>query len=149
MKEIYLLSRPRHITVFISTLFFFILQSSSIHAQQTNVTVKIINTKNQPVPFASVTVTGVKDSSQTFNKVSDSSGIAKFDLNQDEQYIVSVSSVNYAALKKGITVKNVNPVFTFTAENVSGSLKNVTVTSTRPVIRQEDDKTIVDPENLA
>jgi hypothetical protein len=57
--------------------------------------------------------------------------------------------VNYAALKKGITIKNANPVFTFTAENVPGSLKNVTVTYARPVIRQEDDKTIVDPENLA
>ncbi len=149
MKKIYLLPRPRHITVFISTVFFFILQSSRIHAQQTNVTVKIINTKNQPVPFASVTVTGVKDSMQNLSKVSDSSGIAKFDLNREEQYIVSVSSVNYAALKKGITIKNANPIFTFIAENVSASLKNVTVTSIRPVIRQEDDKTIVDPENLA
>ncbi len=149
MKDFFTFPRLSRFTVFISTLFFFIIQANSVHAQQTNVTIKIVNAKKQPLPFASVTVTGVKDSMQTFNKVSDSSGIAKFDLYRDEQYTVSVSSVNYAAFKKGITVKNENPVFTFTAENVSGSLKNVTVTSARPIIRQEDDKTIVDPENLA
>ncbi len=149
MKEIYTLPNLSRFTVLISTLFFFIIQGSNAYAQQTNVTIKIVNKKNLPLAFASVTVTGVKDSMQIFNKVSDSSGIAIFNLVRDEQYTVSVSSVNYSAFKKGITVKNDNPVFTFTAENVSGALKNVTVTSTKPMIRQEDDKTIVDPENLA
>ncbi len=80
MKEIYILANLSRFIVFISTLFFFIMQGSSIHAQQTNVTIKIIDTKKQPVPFASVTARGVKDSTQAFNKVSDSSGITKFDL---------------------------------------------------------------------
>jgi iron complex outermembrane receptor protein len=31
----------------------------------------------------------------------------------------------------------------------SGTLGAVVVTATRPVMRQEDDKTIVEPENLA
>ena len=146
MKGICTVPKLRRFTVFIFILFFCMLQGS---AQQTNVTIKIVNAKKQPLTFASVTVTGVRDSMQTFNKVFDSSGIAIFDLHRNEQYIVSVSSVNYATFKKGITVKNDNPVFIFTAENVSRSLKTVTVISTKPVMRQEDDKTIVDPENLA
>ncbi len=81
-------------TVFTSTLFFFIIQCSNVLAQQTNVTIKIVNAKKQPLAFASVTVTGVKDTMQTFNKVSDSSGIAVFDLYLEGQYTVSVSSVN-------------------------------------------------------
>ncbi len=92
-------------TVFTSMLFFYIIQGSNVLAQQTNVTIKIVNAKKQPLAFASVTVTGIKDSMQTFNKVSDSSGIAIFDLYRNEQYTVSVSSVNYAAFKRGITVK--------------------------------------------
>ncbi|MEJ7675272.1 MAG: hypothetical protein WKF59_21845 [Chitinophagaceae bacterium] len=63
--------------------------------------------------------------------------------------LVSVSSINYAPFQKGISVKADNSVFTFTADILSKSLQGVTIISSRPVIRQEDDKTIVDPENLA
>ena len=117
-------------------------------AQQASVTIKIVNSKKEPLPFASVSVVPVKDSTRSIEKVSDSSGIAKFSL-AHEQYIVSVSSVNYAPFQKGITVKTDNPFFTFTADVVSKSLQGVSIVSSRPVIRQEDDKTIVDPENLA
>jgi iron complex outermembrane receptor protein len=132
--------------VFIIPVFFFCI--TSIHAQQTNVAIKIINAKKEPLPFASVTITPVNDSTQTFNKISDSSGIAMFSLPY-ERYLVSVSSINYQQLKKGITVKSENPSFTLMAESTLKTLTGVTVTATRPVMRQEDDKTIVDPENLA
>ncbi len=117
-------------------------------AQQASVTIKIINNKREVVPFASVTITSVKDSLQTFNKVSDSAGVAVFTL-AHEQYIVSISSVNYAPLKKGIMVKNDRQSFLFIVDAVSKSLQGVVVTASRPIMRQEDDKTIVDPENLA
>jgi len=45
--------------------------------------------------------------------------------------------------KLGITVKNDNPVFTFVADVISRSLQGVNIVSSRPLIRQEDDKTIV------
>jgi len=122
--------------------------AGNLQAQDATVTIKIINGKKESLPFATITVTSVKDSTQTFNKVSDSSGVAVFAL-QYQQYIVNVSSVNYAPFTKGIAIRNDNPVFTFIAEHASKSLKEITVTATRPVMRQEDDKTIVDPENLA
>lgn len=117
-------------------------------AQQTSVTIRIINAKREPIPFASVSLTAVKDSTQSWHKVSDSSGTVIFNL-AHEQYLVSISSVNYAPFQKGITIKTDHPVFTFTAEFTSKSLAAVTVTTNRPIMRQEDDKTIVDPENLA
>ncbi len=117
-------------------------------AQQSNVTIKIINAKKEPLPFASVTVKALKDSATTFQKVSDSLGVSRFYLAND-QYLVSVSSINYAPFQKGISVKGENAVFTFTADVLSKSLQGVSIISSRPVIRQEDDKTIVDPENLA
>src|SRR5687767_5254826 len=136
------------VSFFISTFFFCISFMSNTQAQQTNVTIKIINAKKEPLPSASVTITSVKDTTQSFNKVSDSSGIVVFDV-AHEQYIISVSSVNYLPFKKGITIKTNNPSFTFVAEKVSKTLKEIRVTAARPVLRQEDDKTIVDPENLA
>lgn len=132
----------------VMTFLFCFVSISHTQAQQTNVTIKIINAKKEPLPFASITIRPVKDSTQLFNKVSDSGGIVKFDLSY-ERYLVSVSSVNYLPFQKGITVKTDSPSFTFIAENVSKTLKGITVTATRPVMRQEDDKTIVDPENLA
>lgn len=116
-------------------------------AQQTNVTIRIINAKKEPLPFASISVVSVRDSTKSWHKVSDSAGIAVFNI-AHEQYFVSVSSVNYVPFQRGITVKSDRPVFTFTAQ-FSNALQGVTVTATRPILRQEDDKTIVDPENLA
>ena len=125
---------------------YFLLPDSAV-AQQTAVTIRIVNAKREPLPFASVSVTSVKDNTKTLHKVSDSSGTVIFDL-VHEQYLVAVSSVNYAPFQKGIIVKSDHPVFTFTADVVSKSLQGVNIVSSRPVMRQEDDKTIVDPENL-
>ena len=126
---------------------FFITCHVTAEAQQTGVTIKAVNAKKEPLSFASVYVTSVKDSSIIFNKILDSSGIAFFSLVHG-QYQVTISSVNYTTVQKGITVKSDNPTFAFTASVSSQSLKGVTVTVTRPLMRQEDDKTIVDPENL-
>lgn len=125
-----------------------VLISIVSEAQQTSVSIKVVNAKREPVPYATLIVTSAKDTLQNKKEVSDSSGIAIFDLIYG-QYLVSVSAVNYAPFQNGINVKNETPSFIFTAENVSKTLQAVTVTATRPVIRQEDDKTIVDPENLA
>ena len=133
------------LTAFIALCFLFTQEGN---AQQTVVTVRLLNAKKEPVPFASVSVTPVKDSTRSFQKISDSNGVAKFNLEYG-QYLVTLTSVNHASFQKGITVKNNDPVFTFIAEVVSKSLQGVSVVSSRPIIRQEDDKTIVDPENLA
>ena len=132
----------------IVTLVLYFLYPLSAQAQQTVVIIKIVNAKREPLPFASVSVTPVKDSAKTLHKVSDSSGTVTFNLAHG-QYLIVVSSINYAPFQKGITVKSDHPVFTFTADVVSKSLQGVNIISSRPVMRQEDDKTIVDPENLA
>lgn len=134
----------RFICILITTSLFPAIAQS----QQTNVTIRVLNNKKEPLPFATVIVTAIKDSTVFFQKVSDSSGVASFILHYG-QYIVSISSVNYAPFKKGITIKNNNPVFTYMAEVRTTSLQGVNIVSSRPVMRQEDDKTIVDPENLA
>jgi len=117
-------------------------------AQEIPVTLRIINHKKEPVGFATVTVTNRADSSQSGIKTADSSGSVIFKLMQNGQYIVRVNAVNYEPIEKGITVSDTRNLFTFTTEPAGKTLENVVVTTQKPLLRQEDDKLIVDPENL-
>jgi iron complex outermembrane recepter protein len=125
------------ITCFIATAF-----------SQTTVTIHIKNKKGEPVSFASVSVKTSGDSIVA-EKFTDSSGKAEFLLTQETEYRILVSSVNYFAIEKGIRVGNKKMEFNWIIEQNSKTLSTVVVTSSKPLMRQEDDKTIVDPENLA
>lgn len=124
------------------------LFTTSIYAQEIPVSFKIINQKKEPVAFASIIVTDRLDSNQVMKKVADSSGIAIFKLNTGGQYTIYISSVNYQPLEKGITIGINKTIFQFSLEPAAKTLAGVVVTSQKPLLRQEDDKTIVDPENL-
>jgi hypothetical protein len=115
----------------------------------TEVNFRIKTSSNEPLVAATIRVQAATDSLQVFEKLTDSTGKATFSLAGGGQYIISVTSVGYQPLEKRITVKGDKPVFQYTVDPSSSSLAGVVVTSTRPLIRQEDDKTIVDPENLA
>src|SRR5215203_4995478 len=131
------------------TVLFFLFVSFHAAAQQTDVRIKVINSSKEPVPFATLQFRLATDSTQVQQKVSDSTGVARFNAEQGGQYIVRFSSVNYLPIDKGITIKGNSPLFVITAEPANKKLNAVVVTSLRPIMRQEDDKTIVDPENLA
>jgi hypothetical protein len=109
----------------------------------------VINQKKEPVTFATITVVNRIDSLQTIKKVADSSGMAKFNLTKGLQYTVKITSVNYQSVEKGIAVSGNQTLFSFTAEPLPKTLGNVVITTQKPVMRQEDDKTIIDPESLA
>jgi hypothetical protein len=136
------------VSVFIFCLLFLIILSSRALGQKINVTFRVTNTKSDAVPFASFTVVKRDDSLQSQQKISDSSGRVKFMLENSTQYIVKITSVNYQPIEKGITVNSNHNSFSFELE-FSKSMQGVTVTATRPLITQEDDKTIVDPEPIA
>jgi iron complex outermembrane recepter protein len=129
-----------------TSLFFVLI--AGVYAQQIPVTFKVINQKKEPVVFATVTVVNRTDTLQEDKKISDSSGVVTFTLSKAGQYIVSISSVNYQPLEKGITVTANQNTFSFSLETLAKTLTGVVVTSSKPLMKQEDDKTIVDPENL-
>ena len=138
-------------TRFLTKSFFILLFIgfvSNIRAQEIPVTFKIINSKKQPVAFATVHVFDRADTLKSDKKISDSTGTVLFNLLKGSQYIVSISSVNYQTLEKGINVASFQNSFTFSLEDLPKTLSGVVVTSSKPLMRQEDDKTIIDPENL-
>src|SRR5262245_38130199 len=137
-------------TGFLKTALFlnvFIGFASKLRAQEVPVTFRIVNQKNEPVGFASVDVVNRDDTTRREKRVSDSTGVLLFNLTNGKQYIVSITSVNHQPAQKGITVSSRERTFTFSLENVPKTLSTVVVTSSKPLLRQEDDKTIVDPEN--
>jgi iron complex outermembrane recepter protein len=130
--------------VFLSLL----LTPFCINAQQTNISLKAVNKKNEPVAFASFAIINRADSTQQFKQTADSSGTASFSLVAGVQYLVQVSAVNYQSLEKGISISGTSNRFVFTMEQLSKTLAGVVITSKKPLMRQEEDKTIIEPENL-
>lgn len=127
----------------------FLLGFTQLKAQQTTVRFKITDPKNEPVPFATVVVIAVPDTVHQQTKTTDATGMVSFQLFQSRPYTIKISSVNFQPLEKKITITDDNPLFNFILKPSSSTLNNVVVTATRPLTRQEDDKTIVDPEPIA
>lgn len=122
----------------------------SAHAQDpATIRIRITSPKNEPVAYATISVLSVPDTLAKQQKSADSTGVAVFDLVLNHPYLVRISSVDYQPLEKSITVKSAGQQFNFTAKPSSTSLNNIVVTTRKPLMRQEDDKTIIDPEPIA
>jgi Outer membrane protein beta-barrel family/TonB-dependent Receptor Plug Domain len=136
------------IKIKISLPFVFILLYTQLQAQEADVTFKIMNQKREPVSFAYVTAINRADTLQALKKTADSLGLVVFKLSNG-QYLIKISSVNYQPVEKEITVSDNQTFFNFTIEPLPKTLGNVVVTSQKSLMKQEDDKTVIDPENLA
>jgi iron complex outermembrane recepter protein len=110
--------------------------------------IKISNQKGEPLAFATITIINRIDSTQKISKTSDSSGIARFDLTKNNQYTVRITSINYQPVEKGISTSGNQTTFHFITDALGKTLETALVTSKKPLMTQEDDKLIIDPENL-
>ncbi len=128
----------------LSFLFLFLFQIS--YGQ--GLKIKVKNRKNQPLYAATVRLFNIGDST-TLNTVTSEAGIADFKEVINGLYKLNISYVGFAPFEKTITVKSERRSFDFTMTEQEISLDEVTVTAKRPMITQEDDKMIIDPEPIA
>ncbi len=135
-------------TCLILLLFILFLSASNIYAQDIPVTIRLQNTKKEPVPFASAMAFNRLDSTLDKKQVADSNGLVRFQLTKGQQYRLEVVAMNYAPFEKNISVGSGNPELRFTLMETGKTMEGVILRSSKPLMRQEDDKTIVDPENL-
>lgn len=127
----------------------FYLLPTRTYAQQASVRIRLQDEK-QPVPFAAVTVVSQADSSFSRSSIADTAGVCHFDLDTPGLYQVNVTALNYKPLSKGIMVKTDAVVFTMVLEPGGKTIEEVTIKAVKaPLIRQEDDKTVINPESLA
>lgn len=77
------------------------------------------------------------------------SGGNRFTVNKFSKYIIRISSVGFEASEELVSITNSSAEYSFKVKRKTTSLTGVTVTAKKPLIKQEDDKTIVDAEVLA
>ncbi|HOE04341.1 MAG TPA: TonB-dependent receptor, partial [Bacteroidales bacterium] len=115
-------------------------------SQQVSITVK--DTKRQPLPGATVELKNLKDSVSVFT-TTNLDGVAIFKGIFNGLYILRISYIGFESLEKTISVKPDGRDFDFRLEENSIALEEVTITAKKPMITQEDDKMIIDPEPMA
>ena len=106
------IAQTREAMIRIFLILFAVITFSPALAQHINVNFKIVDNKNEGIPYASVTVLKRGDSGHPQSKVADSSGLVSFPLVK-EQYIIKITSANYQSLEKGITVNSAQHCLSF------------------------------------
>lgn len=136
----------RSISVFIIFQF---LCSSLIYGKEVSVRIKVTGNKNELIPFSSVTITSGEDSTKHLSTITDETAVAPFDLEAPGQYHLSITAINYKPLSKSIMVTDSSYEFVVKMEPSAATLNEIVIQAAKPLMRQEDDKTIIDPESLA
>ena len=134
---------------FLRSLFFllFVLVHKVGLGQVSPLKLTVVDSKNQSIAFANITIQPI-DSTASRNQVADSNGLAFIILQAGKLYKLKTSAVGYQMDNRTVKFENLNNL-KIQLKEVNDQLKEVVVTSTKPLIRQEDDKSVVDPEPLA
>ena len=127
--------------------FLFVLIQKAGFGQLAPLKLSVVDKKSQPIAFANITIQMI-DSSMPINVVADSNGIANSSLAPGKLYKINTSAVGYQMDNRTIKFEKLNSI-KIELKEMNDQLKDVVVTSTKPLIRQEDDKSVVDPEPLA
>ena len=107
-----------------------------------------MDVRNNSIPFASIKVKSVLDSTKQFALIADSNGVASANIASNKNYTIQVNAIGYKKYSKTIALENSSIVTIKLLEDPT-QLNQVVVTSSKALVRQEDDKAIVDPEPLA
>ncbi len=115
--------------------------------QNKSIQFNVVDLKKNPISFATLSIQQL-DSPLQRNLVTDSSGTALLILNPGSLYQIKTSAVGYQTATRTIKFESLQLV-QIVLKEATNQLKEVVVSSTKPLIKQEDDKTVVDPEPLA
>ena len=123
-------------------------------AQQQSILIKVVDARYNPVGFANISIVSKLDSTKISNAITDSIGItkinlaAKTNLAAKNAYTIKVSAIGYKKYSKDYFINDQSSIAIKLTEDPT-QLNEVVVKSTKALIRQEDDKSVVDPEPLA
>ncbi len=123
------------------------LTHNTVFAQMSPLKLTVVDNKNQSIAFANIAIQMI-DSTISQNQVADSNGVVNLFLQRGKLYAFKTSAIGYQIDNRTIKFENLNSL-KIQLKETNGQLKEVVVTSTKPLIRQEDDKSVVDPEPLA
>ncbi|MFN4145690.1 MAG: outer membrane beta-barrel protein [Runella sp.] len=132
---------------FYQKLFFlFLLISHQNFAQ--SLKIRVYDPTRTPLFGATVLVKSSADSTKSWGVITDTTGMATFRIPYGN-FNVQVSSTGYQTQRKSIRFSaSASSIDVILKEDIN-ALAEVTIRGQKPLVRQEDDKTIVDPEPLA
>jgi iron complex outermembrane recepter protein len=132
--------------VFCAAVFFALFSLQTAFAQ--GLTIAVADEKKDPLIGATIELISLADSASRFDITGDG-GRAAFEGVSNGLYIVNIRYVGFETFEKTIKVGPGQRNYTFQMQEESVALGAVTVTARRPLIRQDGDKMIIDPEPLA
>ena len=129
------------------SVFIFLIQSFAIGSNLHPVYFVVKDSEKNPLPNATIQLTRV-DTDANFYSTTDQNGRARLDGLENAMYFVHIRYMGFLPLEENIVIRPEQRQFEFQMREDAIALGEVTVTARRPLIRQEDDKMIIDPEPL-
>ena len=114
-----------------------------------NITVRVnsVNDKKEKVVYATTAILRNTDSSLIFTQTSNKETV--FLLKNNTAYILKITAVNIKTFYQKLFTGSNDTTINVVLQTVSKQLGEVVVNSRTPLLKQEDDKTVVDAEQLA
>ncbi len=134
---------------FLKFLSFFIVGMSqlNVHAQEQEISINCTTYKNDPASSVTIYLSWREDSTKKYYAITDSLGKAMVVVKDTGQYLLSTASISYEPFQ--MIINSGKKELSLVLIPSKNTLETVTVSSKRPLMRQEEDKTIIEPENIA
>src|SRR5690606_16564259 len=88
------------------------------------------------------------DTSKRLSALLDDSGSIAMPVEEGVNYTIKITATGYQPFHSQFMVADSTTELSFTLKEDPGSLNEVTVKAIKPLMRQEDDKTVIDPQVL-
>ena len=124
-----------------------LLYGFTVRSQNLQLHVEIRDDKQSPVQNATVSLFQLPDSSLKFRKVV--SADVNIPVNSQTNYLLKILVVGMETHTRNLFIADSSINIPVVLHPVVGNLGGVTVVSKKPLVKQEDDKTIVEAEPLA
>lgn len=126
----------------------FLLASASLFAKDTLISIKIIDSRQHPVAYAKLTISNQSDTSKNLSALVDDNGRIAMPVEIGMNYTIEIAATGYKPFHSLFIVFDTTRELSFTLKEDSKALNEVTVKAVKPLMRQEDDKTVIDPQVL-
>ena len=123
------------------------MMSAVLQAQVRNLQVTVLNNKQEVIEQATVTLLRLPDSSAIKRQAGNKKPV--FSVLTNTNYLLHVTSAGMQEIYRMFTADDSTFALTVEMQPNIGNLQAVTIVAKRPLIKQDDDKTIVDAEVLA
>lgn len=117
-------------------------------AQRVLSEIKVTDKSSIPISYAVLTITNQNDTTQKISTLTDDSGKATIPLDSNTRYSIMIKATGYDDFNGQFTTNDSSHSYSFKMSADTKKLNEVVVRAIKPLMRQEDDKTVIDPEAL-